>query len=817
MDPFCLNVWLTQYGLKEAAALSDEIWVDQIVVDSRRVSSKSALFVALKGQHADGHAYLQDAARRGARYAIVQKGFIASSSLPETLTLLHVEEPLRALQQIAKLYRQEKKAKVIAVTGSRGKTLMKDLLVHLLEDGQNRVYGSPESFNSQVGVALSLLRIRHAHTLAVIEAGISKPGEMQHLADMLAPEMALLLNLKPELGSALNNMEALAQEKMQLLTAVSEEGHVFLPLKPCLKPYHTKLRGHMCEWEQTAIVVEPASQPHHYAITLPGMWTPHIMPLPAAYFAELISQALSVAYQLGVSGPQLFKRLQLYTTELMETQIWRSTQGVTLINSPYCADPQSIASTLRHLEQAPPGSKRFFFLHGLRFPYDLQATLTYLEHALDKQEVDTVVVCGLGVETSRMIQVQDVQEGLKWIAERTQHGDHVACKGSHQLSLETLTQAFQDRTPYNCCRIDLSRIAHNITLLRSQLTEKTQLMVMVKALAYGTEATRMARFLGECGVTFLGVSFVDEGVALKQAGVTQSIFSLYVAPQEVSKAVRFNLHVGVDSLEMVRALEKESVLQKKKTFVHLHIDTGMRRLGCQAREALQIAREIANSPHLVFEGVFSHFVAAEIPEEEAFTEEQFTTVQSIYQTIKEQGIFPAYMHMGNSSSLMRLPHLAGNMVRVGLALYGLYDGKTEQNEESLLEALSLHSHIIALHRCLKGQSVGYGRRYVASKDETIAVIPLGYFDGIARKWSGKVSLLVRGVRVPIVAVCMDYLMLDVTAISAEVGDPVLIFGEDGHGAKQPLQLLAQEGEEIAHALLASVGPRIPRIFIWRDF
>lgn len=820
MDPFCLNSWLSNIS-GGAALLSDPVWIDQVVVDSRRVSSSNALFIALKGQYADGHAYLQDAAERGARYAIVQKGFFAPSSLPKTLTLFYVEEPLRALQQIAKLYRQEKKVKVIAVTGSRGKTLMKDLLVHLLAplgSNGNTIYGSPESFNSQVGVALSLLRIRKTHTLAVLEAGISESGEMPHLAEMLAPEMALLLNLMPELGAPLSSLETLAQEKMQLLTAVSEAGHVFLPALSCLKPYHKGLRGRVFEWGTAcSIGVMPTGQPHHYAVILPGILNPYIMQLPAAYFAELISQALCVAYELGVSSEQLVEQLSLYITESMETQIWRTTQGVTLINSPYCADAQSIASTLRHLKQTPPGSKRFFFLHGLRAPSDLQGTLICLKHAIEKKEVDTVVVCGLAAEKQvGMIHVQDVSEGLQWIAQRAQHGDHVACKGSHQLSLETLTHAFQDRTPYNRCRIDLARIAHNITLLKAKLPQGAQLMVMVKALAYGTEATRMARFLGECGIAFLGVSFVDEGVALKQAGVTQSIFSLYIDPQEVSKAVRFDLHVGVDSLQMVRALERESALQGKKTFVHLHIDTGMRRLGCRVDRALEIAQEIANSAHLSFEGLFSHFVAAEIPEEEAFTEEQFALLTSVYQTLKENGIFPTYVHMGNSSSLVKLPHLVGNMVRVGLALYGLYDGKEEEGSAPFLEALSLHSHIIALHSCLKGESVGYGRRYIASKDELIAVVPLGYFDGISRKWSGKVSFLVRGARVPIVAVCMDYLMLDVTAVNAEVGDPVLIFGEDGHGAKQPLQILAQEGEEIAHALLAQIGPRIPRIFIWRD-
>lgn len=832
MDPFCLSHWIARYaGDQGLIDPINPIWIDQVVVDSRSVSlkslnspegpSRSCLFVALKGQSTDGHAFLRDAAERGARYAIVQKGFQPPSSpLPATLTLIYVEEPLRALQQIACAYRQEKAVKLVAVTGSRGKTLMKDLLVHLLtplSPSSHGIYGSPESFNSQVGVALSLLRMRQMHSIAVIEAGISEPGEMTHLAQMLHPDMALLLNLSPEPGSSLNSLDLLAREKMELLMRVPKKGSVFLPCLPCLQPYYTSLNAQIYSWMDPSIPISvmPTAKPHHYQVSLPGIDQPFQMALPASYWAQLLSQALCVAFQLGVPSNQLVDQLRTFTPESMETHIWRTTQGVTLINSPYCADPQSIASTMLHLKQAPPAAKRFFFLHGVRAPYDMQATLAYLEHAVEKKQVDKVLLCGLeatekeGSVPAGMVRVQDVQEGLNYLARHAQHGDHIACKGSYQLSLETITQAFQDRTPYNVCRIDLSRIAHNIALMLNQLGPSAQLMVMVKALAYGTEAVRMAHFLSECGIRFLGVSFVDEGVALKQAGVTQVVFSLYVAPQEVEKAVRFGLHAAVDSIEMIRALQAEAALQEKKVSVHLHVDTGMRRLGCCPKKALLLAKEIACSPHLVFEGLFSHFVAADMPEEDAFTEEQFRTLQMIYQTLIEDGITPTFMHMGCSASLARLPHLVGNMVRIGLGLYGLDGGGG-------LPALSLHSQIIGLHDCLQGESVGYGRRYRATKDEKIAVVPLGYFDGIPRNWSGKVSLQVRGVRVPIVGpVCMDYLMLDVTAVcDVEIGDPVLIFGEDGHGGVQSFKELAQEGDSIVHALLAQIGPRIPRIFLW---
>lgn len=808
MQPFCLNAWVSQYT-DATLPLShpNPIWIDQVVVDSRRVTSKNCLFVALKGPKSDGHSYLRDVAQHGARYAIVQKGFIRPSSLPDTLTLFYVEDPLRALQQIARLYREQLPAKIIAVTGSRGKTLMKDLLVHLLNP-LGPVYGSPESFNSQVGVALSLLRIQKQHTLAVIEAGISKQGEMQHLADMLQPSSALLLNLMPQLGEPLETLETLAEEKMHLLTSVSEQGAVFLPALPCLKRYNPMLRAQRHTWDGGALRVTPTANPGEYAITSSSNRA--VIKLPAGFWAQLLEQALYVAQHLGVSEKPLLEQLKSFKPESMHTLIWRTTQGVTLINSPYCADPQSIHLSMQHLRQAPPGSRRFFFLHGVRAPYDQQVTYAYLQQALNRKEVDQVVLCGLEeVKELRcgITYVQDVEAGLQLLAKETRHGDHIACKGSEQLSVELLTRVFQDRTPYNTCHIDMERMRHNIALMRKKLPSNTEIMVMVKALAYGTESVRMAHFLKEAGIDFLGVSFVDEAVALKQAGVTQTLFSLYVDPNEVEKAVHFDVHVGIDSLAMLQALERQAHVQGKKVAVHLHVDTGMRRLGCVAAEAVALAEEIARSEHIVFEGLFSHFVAADLAEEDSYTEQQFTTLSSIYQTLQAQGIAPKYLHMGNTAALGRLPHLTGNMVRIGLALYGLCEGGQE--------ALSLHSSIIALHKCAKGESVGYGRRYKASKEETIAVVPLGYFDGISRQWTGKVFLQVRGVRVPIIAVCMDYLMLDVTAVvGAEVGDSVLVLGEDGHGNKQDFKLLAQEGGEILHALLAQIGPRISRIFLW---
>lgn len=345
------------------------------------------------------------------------------------------------------------------------------------------------------------------------------------------------------------------------------------------------------------------------------------------------------------------------------------------------------------------------------------------------------------------------------------------------------------------------------------------MMVMVKALAYGTDDVRMSQFLAINGIDILGVSYVDEGVALKRAGIRQSIFSINAAPYEAAKVVKWDLEVGVSNKNLIDALAAEAARQQKKVKVHLHINTGMGRFGCRPEEALQLALYIQSIPDLELEGTMTHFACAENPKEDAFTMQQVALFDRSIEEIEKVGIHLKWKHAANSSGALRFHLPQYNMIRLGLAVYGLYGSEEVKNTLDLRLAISLVSRIVGINVCKKGESISYGRKYLVEQEmQKIAVLPIGYFDGLHRHYSGKAHVLIRGKKALMVGnICMDNMMVDVSDIpDVEIGDKVLIFGEDEYGYYLSPEGLALSGESIVHELMTCLGPRISRIFVYEE-
>lgn len=365
------------------------------------------------------------------------------------------------------------------------------------------------------------------------------------------------------------------------------------------------------------------------------------------------------------------------------------------------------------------------------------------------------------------------------------------------------------------CIINLDAIRHNINLLRDHLPPHTRLMPILKASAYATDALEMATFLQTCDIDIIGVAHVEEGIYLKNHGVDLDVFCLHAPPREAEYAVGYNLQVGVGSDEACKALSNAAKIQGKILRVHLHVDTGMSRLGCRQEEAIGIALKITSDPHLILEGVMTHFAAADNPDHDPFTLEQAHTLSAIINELEERGVTPLWRHAANTSAVMRFCFPQFNMVRVGLALYGLARHSNSPLAKELKLALTLKTQITAINRVKKGETVSYGRRWVATEDSTrIAILPIGYHDGLHRHYSNRAHVLIHGQRMPLVGtICMDYCMVDVTDLpEANVGDDVTIFGDDGAGNLLHPREVALSGDTIVHELMACLGPRVERIF-----
>jgi len=821
MEPFDLSAWT------KAPCI-----IDQVTIDSRRIHSKNSLFIALTGAHYDGHDFVRAAFRQGANCCIVRHDFFLES-VPQDKFLIRVDDPLRALQQIAAEYRRQMPAQVIAITGSFGKTMLKDLLFTLLESEFN-TFASPESFNSQIGVALSLLKIKRTHRIAIIEAGISQAGEMAHLAKMIQPDFAILTNLAPSL--LLHPTQILAREKMQLLNATTGDDWVLLPFyaKEWLE---REGRAHFWDQDQEILPKVFCGGESRYCVDFPNAQGLTGALSEGHYVLDLIKMGVKAAHLVGVSSQGIAKGLERSKLEPMRIEVFKSQQGTTFINDTYTADPMSCDIALRQMElledaENKSAGKKIFLFGGLRCPSEpLECDMARLAHAIAKHKINLVVVSqpesaallvshlSLASPHTELVVCKDTKSAIEATKRHMGPLDVVLIKGAHKIPLQELIRTVEESPPNNQVIINLAVIQSNIDEIRARLRKDTRIMVMVKALAYGTDDVRIAKFLKSCGIDILGVSYVDEGVQMRQAGVKQHIFVLNAAEYEAAKAVTWDLEVGVSEPKLIQELQEQARAQNKKIRVHLHLDTGMSRLGCRQEQVVALAQMINGCPNLLFEGIFTHFACAEDPQEDAFTLQQAALLQQAIDTVEQAGYSPRWRHACNSSATLRFGFSQFNMVRLGLAAYGLHSSCACKEAVTLRPAISLLSRIVGINDLKRGDTVSYGRTYTIDRDEArLAVLPIGYFDGLHRNYSGKGYVRIHGKKAVMVgAICMDYMMVDISEIpEAKIGDQVLIFGEDDNGDYISPVELATRGGSIVHELMTCLGPRIRRFFIYDE-
>ena len=834
MDDFDLRLWPGYLATRNLE--SEQALIDQVAIDTRRINSPNSLFVALKGNKDDGHNHLEAAKAAGAKYALISDD-CPVVAIPG-LILLRVPNPLKALQEIAMTYRQQLPTKILGITGSFGKTMVKDLLYSLLKT-EKQTAASPESFNSQIGVALSLLSIRKKDEIAIIEAAISEKEEMNHLSEMIRPDFSLLTPIGNKHLATLQNLSILSEEVWKLVKATNQNGWALIPNeKDNYNPFVETLKAPCFYWDVPQVDFPHAEFVEHsnrslYQIKFPDQSTfQGKISLGHSYFLNLINMSIKAAWLLGVSSKHICKTLQHYQPEPSRTEIWKSNLGTTFVNDIYCADPQSIDHSMSFFEFAEQNQIRIFVFGGMRgqTPYSAicykrigqtlaKANIRYL-YLIDKKPYHSLVdEMLLHSPKTEILAFESYEEAFPYLKAHFKANDFVIFKGESKIPLEVITTNFNESRPNNQCQINLVAIQNNLTLIRKKLPKETRLMVIVKALAYGTDDIRMAKFLQTCGIDILGVSYVDEAVALKQSGVKQNIFAINVAPYETSKVAKWNIEVGVSDISIIKALAEEANKQNRHIKVHLHINTGMGRFGCRPEEALNLAETIISFPSLELEGVMTHFACADDPNEDTFTLNQVKIFDEIIADLAAHGINPKWKHAANSSGSLRFSLPQYNMVRVGLAAYGLYGSEAVKESLNLRLALSLTSHIVAINECNEGETVGYGRRYSVKKErQKIAILPIGYFDGLHRHYSEKAYVLIQGQKAPMVGnICMDYMMIDVTDIpQVAVGDKVLIFGEDEYGFYLSPEELANHGDSIIHELITCLGPRIARVFIYEE-
>jgi alanine racemase len=803
--------------------------IDQVAIDSRWITSPKALFVALKGVHVDGHDFVEEAIKKGAQYCLVKKDALLPLSKNR---LLQVDDPLRALQQISALYRRERKAKVVAICGSCGKTMLKDLLLQLV--GHEYCFASPGSFNSQLGAALSLLQIQKSDTLALIEAGISEVGEMELLGQMIQPDHVIITNTgKARLGSY-EKGDIRSKEIAKILEFVPQGNWCLVPKSLSKKP-----EWHSLEMKNPHFPhVKKISPLGTYEILFPsGFSIQKTFSENFSYLEELLSIAVQASFLLGVGEKQIAARLLHYVPEPMRTEVW-TTNGITYINDTYAAEPMACDVALKQFEILEDFSnkragRKIFLFDGLRKYSGIfnEIDAAKLGASLASHKVDlAVLVKGPLAELiqthlatlskkTKVLLFDELYQGIDFVKKHAESTDVVLIKGQRKLPYNEVLQIVEESPPNNQVIINLAAIESNIEQIRLQASQNVRIMVMVKALAYGTDDIRIAKFLKSCQVDILGVSYVDEGVSMRRAGVVQNIFVLNAAEYEAAKAVKWNLEIAVSDAQLIEVLQMHAKNAGKKMKVHLHINTGMNRFGCHPKEALFLAKKIQSSSHLLLEGVMTHFASADEPLHDSFTLQQSALFDDTISAIEQANIPIAWRHACNSSAAIRFGFPQYNMIRIGLAAYGLHASPFSHSMMPLRPAISLVSRIVGINSCSSGDTISYGRTYRVEKERAkVAVLPIGYYDGLHRNYSGKGFVMIHGKKAPMCGkICMDYMMCDISDIpEAKVGDQAVLFGEGDDGYYLPPEELAERGGSIVHELLTCLGPRIRRCFIYDE-
>lgn len=786
--------------------------IEHLLIDSRNPVPGDALFIALKGPRHDGHRYIKELYARGLRNFLVSEA-LDGSRIPEA-NVIRVPDTLVALQALAAWHRARFTVPVIGITGSNGKTIVKEWLFQLLRT-EERIVRSPGSWNSQVGVPLSIWQLGPEHTLGIFEAGISQPGEMAKLEAIIRPTIGVLTNLNDAHDAGFGgDHPAKLREKVLLFqhadavvytddrsglfNAMSRDGCVIATNDPTATV--NIQRTTITEGSYRVDLVFNGAE-HHFAIPFND----------GASIANAIT-CIAVLLHLGKDPVWIDARLAQLTPVDMRLRTMQGIHGTTLIDDSYSNDRSSLEVALAHQQQTAHGRKRVVVLSDIaESDREPEALYRAVSELLARHAVDLVIGVGSEIFAQRACFPKSTRfhpDTDALIAnEDPEHfaGAVVLVKGARRFAFERVVERWQQQVHGTELEIDLEAIRHNLNHYRSLLAPGVRVMAMVKAFGYGSGSLELARLFQHEQVGYLGVAYADEGIELRQQGITLPIMVMNPEPVALETLHRFGLEAeAYDQRSLREAIQASAVMPAP---VHLKLDTGMHRLGFSESELPELLCALRGSK-LKVASILSHLVASEDPGSDTYTQQQIDVFKRMAMAIGEVLGYKPLWHIANSAAIRRWPSAHFDMVRLGIGLHGV---GVDAAETALLQPTATWRTPIAQLKTLQsGDTVGYGRRGIISGERMIATIPLGYADGFSRKLGNGVGRVwIHGQPAPTIGnVCMDMCMVDVTDIACQVGDTAVVFD-----AQHALSELAQTLGTIPYEVLTSISQRVKRVYV----
>jgi len=775
---------------------AEDCTVSRFTIDSRKaLGIPSEVFIAIEGLHNDGHAFIKDVYEKGIRHFILEKPL----ELPRDASAIVVADSITAFQDLAAHHREQFNYPVVGITGSNGKTIVKEWLATLLAE-RLKVVKSPKSYNSEVGVPLSVVAMG-AHDVGVFEAGISGRDQMAALAKIIRPTLGIFTNIGEAHAEGFRDRAEKIKEKTILfqgcnkLICCQEHTEVFEALRRSFK-------GQLITWSRKA------QHADYYFKKQGSRWycdkeeLTLDLPFDNSQSVENALHAVVAALELGVDNKAIERAVHALRPVPMRLELKKAINGCYIIDDSYNNDLVGLEVALDFMNaQNPHQAKTLVITDILQSGIpDKELYHKVRELVRSKEIYRTITIgraCGQYLEGEHFEDVNHFLQSLPQFQDET-----ILLKGARPFGLERAAERLEETSHGTILEINFEALRHNLNQYRERLSDSTRLMVMVKAFAYGSGLGEIASFLQQERVDYLGVAYVDEAIQLRQKGIDLPIMIMNPQDSQLGLCETYNLEAEMYSLPVLRKFLASDV----QVGVHLKLETGMNRLGFTQEDLPALLQLIKENPQLTVRGIFTHFSSSDDAREDNFTHQQAQRFQTLTDAILPLLPNRPLLHAVNSPGMLRFPEYHFDMTRLGIGLYG-YDPTQTLTLQTVAQ---LKTHVSQIKSLRAGESVGYGRHGRVSKDTSIAILPIGYADGYLRIFgNGNARVKAKGHWMPTIGnICMDMTMVDATGTGLQEGDEVIVFGHEPSIAD-----LADWAQTIPYEILTNISNRVKRTYV----
>lgn len=825
---------------------SDTMVVEDILFDSRLlIDAENTLFFALNSGRNDGHKYIKDLYEKGVKAFVISRKNIENYDVKAQISTLQqysdavfvvVDDTFVALQTLAAYHRMQFDIPVVGITGSNGKTVVKEWLYQILSPSMS-VCRSPKSYNSQIGVPLSVWQMNHTHDIAIFEAGISRPGEMEKLRDIIKPTIGVFTNIGAAHGKNFENVGQKIEEKLKLFAETNKL--VYCSDNIEISSAVTNAQIPAFSWSKTdknadlfVSEINITDKTNIFAIYQNKKLNITIPFIDNASIENAIN-CWCVALLLNVPNEQIAERMAHLEVVEMRMELKAGVRNCLIINDSYNNDRNALAIALDFMNAQHHDNKVLILSDILQSEQKEEDLYKDIAQLIENKGVDTFI--GIGPAISKNMDKaclvptgQDVSSSkdkaclIQYFYKSTSDflNNHpmklfenqiVLLKGARSFEFERIMKVLQQKSHETVLEINLDNLIKNLNYYRGKLKKETKMMVMVKAFAYGSGNYEVSNALAFHHVDYLTVAYADEGVDLRNRGIKLPIMVMTPETNTFDTIILNDLEPDIYSFRCLSQLE-DAINQLdrplgKPVGIHIKVDTGMHRLGFLPEEIDTLIERVKANPSLRIMSVFSHFATSDMPEEDGFVKHQIEQFELMSSKIVAAFPYKIMRHLLNTAGITRFTEYQYDMVRLGIGVYGV--AVVDEDRGKLHNVMSLKSTIKQVKEYGPGETIGYGRHGKITKPSRIAVIPIGYADGLRRQLgNGKACFWVNGKPAPIIGnICMDLTMIDVTGIDCQEDDTAVLF-DDNH----PIEIIAEACDTIPYEIMTRISQRVKRIY-----